>query len=134
MRNENINPDTNFESIKMGYSHAVKSSGSVMIHCSGQVAWDKDYNLVGVDDVGKQTHQVLENLKLVLEASGAGIDDIVSLRTYVVNLNPSLLEPIGKAMSNFYGSTKPAANTMIGVDSLALPDFLIEIEATAVKD
>ena len=56
---------------------------------------------------------------------------MVRLRTYVVNHNPSLLEPVGKAISEFYGQAMPAANTWIGVHALALPEFLIEIEATA---
>ena len=83
-------------------------------------------------DISAQTRQVLSNLKQVLEAAGAEISDIVRLRTYVSDLNPSLLEPIGKAIGEFYGSEAPAANTMIGVQSLALPEFLVEIEATAV--
>lgn len=132
MKNETLNPEALFESVQMGYSHGVKTTGTVTIHCSGQVAWDKELNLVGGDDVGAQARQVLANLHQVLESAGAEVADIVRLRTYVVNLNPSLLEPIGRAIGEFYGSVTPAANTLIGVQSLALPDFLIEIEATAV--
>ena len=131
MNNEIVNPDTLFNSVPMGYSHAVISKGSVHIHCSGQVAWDKDQNLVG-DDVGEQARQVLANLKEVLASAGAEVRDIIQLRTYVVNLNPALLEPIGRSIGEFYGGSAPAANTLIGVQSLALPEFLIEIEATAV--
>ena len=132
MKNEIVNPETLFNSAPMGYSHAVKSSGAITIHCSGQVAWDSDLNLVGGDDVGAQARQVLINLRQVLDSSSAEIADIVRLRTYVVNLNPSVLEPIGRAIGEFYGNVIPAANTLIGVQTLALPDFLIEIEATAV--
>lgn len=132
MNNEIINPDALYASVQMGFSHAVKSVGNVTIHCSGQVAWDQDNNVVGAGDVGAQARQALANLKVVLEASGAQVSDIVRLRTYVVNHNPSLLEPIGQAIGEFYGDVIPAANTWIGVQALALPDFLIEIEATAV--
>ncbi|MGB0383936.1 MAG: RidA family protein [Ardenticatenaceae bacterium] len=131
MTKETINPEALYESVQMGFSHAVKSDGQVTIHCSGQVAWDKDHNLVGAGDVGEQARQALANLKVVLEAAGAQVSDIVRLRTYVVNHNPSLLEPIGQAIGEFYGDVMPAANTWIGVQALALPDFLIEIEATA---
>jgi len=132
MANERINPDALYASVPMGYSHAVKSDGAVTIHCSGQIAWDKNNTLVGEGDVGQQAQQVLANVKSVLQAAGAQVSDVVSLRTYVVNNNPSLFEPIGKALAEFYGDTMPAANTWIGVQSLALPEFLIEIEATAV--
>ncbi len=131
MTNETINPESLYATTPMGYSHAVKARGKTTIHCSGQIAWDKENNLVGANDIGAQARQVLENLKVVLAESGAGIEDIVRLRTYVVNHNPSLLEPISIAIGEFYGPITPAANTLIGVQALAIPDFLIEIEATA---
>lgn len=131
MSKDFINPDALYNSVEMGFSHAVKSDGSVTLHCSGQVAWDKDQNIVAEGDVGGQARQALANLKVVLEAAGATIGDIVQLRTYVVNHNPSLLEPIGRAIGEFYAGATPAANTLIGVQALALPEFLIEIEATA---
>ena len=129
-----INPDTLYKSLEMGFSQAVKSKGAVTIHCAGQVAWDKDCNLVGDGDVGKQAQQALANLKVVLNAAGAEVSDVVRLRTYVVGHNPALLEPIGIAIAEFYGDVTPATNTLIGVQALAMPDFLIEIEATAEID
>jgi enamine deaminase RidA (YjgF/YER057c/UK114 family) len=54
------------------------------------------------------------------------------MRTYVVNHDPSKLEPVTKEMMEFYAGATPAPNTWIGVQALALPDFLIEIEVTAV--
>jgi enamine deaminase RidA (YjgF/YER057c/UK114 family) len=128
---EKINPEDLYPSVNFGFSHAVKSDRKTTVHCSGQVAWDKDYNVVGPGDVGAQARQALANLKLVLAASGAGVGDIVRIRTYVVNHDPSLLEPIGQALGEFWGDVVPASNTWIGVQALAMPDFLIEIEATA---
>lgn len=132
MANTFVNPDGLFESIPMGYSHAVKRAAGETVHISGQVAWDKNCSLVGANDVGAQARQVLTNLKQVLEAAGADESNVVSLRIYVVGLDPSMLEPIGIAIAEFYGAVTPAANTMLGVHSLALPEFLIEIEAVAV--
>lgn len=131
MSREIINPEELYESLQYGFSHAVKSDTKATVHCSGQVAWDKDCNIVGAGDVGVQARQALANLKVVLAAAGVGVGDLVRLRTYVVNHNPSLMEPIGQALAEFYGDEMPAANTWIGVQALALPDFLIEIEATA---
>ncbi|RBP53564.1 RidA family protein [Arenicella xantha] len=128
---EKINPEELYASVNYGFSHAVKSDCAVTIHCSGQVAWDKDYNVVGQGDVGAQARQALANLNVVLAESGASVSDIVRIRTYVVNHDPSLIEPIGQALGEFWGDVTPAANTWIGVQALAMPDFLIEIEATA---
>lgn len=111
MTGERINPETLYASVQMGYSHAVKSKGKSTIHCSGQVAWDVNNKIVGEGDIGLQAQQVLANLRLVLHEAGAQVSDIVRLRTYVVNHEPSLLEPVGKAIAEFYGETIPAANT-----------------------
>ncbi len=129
-----INPASLYESTAYGFSHAVASNGSTLVHCAGQVAWDREYNLVGGSDLGAQARQALANLKAVLAEAGAGVEDIVRLRTYVVNHNPDCIEPVGEALAEFYGDVMPAANTWIGVQALALPDFLIEIEATAQLD
>ena len=131
MKREAINPDSMYGSVQYGFSHAIKSSRPVSIHCAGQVAWDKDYKVVGGADIGAQARQALSNLKEVLAAAGATPADVVRMRTYIVNHRPEYLEPIGAALAEFYGEVIPAANTLIGVQSLALPDFLIEIEVTA---
>ena len=131
MANEKINPETLYSTVQMGYSHAVRSEGQVVIHCSGQIAWDSNNRIVGEGDIAVQTRQVLVNLKSVLVDAGAEIEDVVQLRSYVVDLNPSLLEPIGRAIAEFYKGITPAANTLIGVQALALPEFLVEIEAVA---
>jgi enamine deaminase RidA (YjgF/YER057c/UK114 family) len=60
MSKEMINPEALYPSIQMGFSHAVKSDGNVTIHCSAQVAWDKDNNIVGSGDVGEQARQALK--------------------------------------------------------------------------
>lgn len=134
MTRKAINPDSLYGSVQYGFSHAVESRGARTIHCAGQVAWDSEYNLVGGGDAGAQARQALSNLKAVLAAAGATPADVVRIRTYVVNHSPELLEPIGMALGEFWGDVTPAANTWIGVQSLALPDFLVEIEATAQLD
>ena len=131
MTRNTINPESMYGSVQYGFSHAVKSNGSVRIHCAGQVAWDENYNIVGGNDIGAQAKQALHNLKTVLAEAGAGPADVVRMRTYVVNHKVEYLEPVGMAIAEFYGNALPAANTWIGVQSLALPEFLIEIEVTA---
>ena len=132
MPNKRINPPELYDSVSFGFSHAVESEGTRLLHCSGQVAWDKDHNLVGEGDLLAQARQALSNLKTVLAEAGATPADIVRIRTYVVDHTPDKLETVGPAMMEFYGDAMPAANTWLGVQALALPGFLIEIEATAV--
>lgn len=134
MTAERLNPPEMYSSVEYGFSHAVVSTGARMIHCAGQVAWDRDHNLVGEGDLAAQAEKSLSNLKAVLAAAGATPADVVRLRTYIVDHTPDKLMTIAPAMQAFYGDALPAANTVVGVPALALPGFLIEIEATAVVD
>lgn len=126
-----INPTTMYQSVPFGFSHAVEQHGGRTLHLSGQVAWNASGELVGAQDLLAQTRQVLLNLKEVLRDAGATPADVVRLRTYVVNHSPEHLAAVCGLISEFYEGAEPAANTFIGVQALALPDFLIEIEATA---
>ena len=87
---------------------------------------------MGAGDLTAQTRHALANLRQVLASAGATPADVVRLRTYVVNHTPDKLGPVCAEIAAFYGDAAPAANTFIGVQALALPDFLIEIEADAV--
>jgi enamine deaminase RidA (YjgF/YER057c/UK114 family) len=132
MRAERINPPTLYNSVQYGFSHAVRQRGGDTLHLAGQVAWDKDGKLVGAGDLAAQTRQALANIRTVLAAAGASPADIVRLRTYVVGHSPDKLGPVLGEIGQFYGDAVPASNTFVGVQALALPDFLVEIEATAV--
>ncbi len=126
-----INPEGLYNSLNFGFSHATLQDGGRTLHLAGQVAWDAACNVVGGSDLALQTRQALANLKAVLAAAGASPADVVRLRTYVVDHSPDKLGPVLAEVAAFYGDTVPAPNTFIGVQALALPDFLIEIEAIA---
>lgn len=134
MPNTKINPAGLYDAVGYGFSHAALQDGGRTLHLAGQVAWDKDCNVIGGDDLAAQTRQALANLKTVLAEVGATPANIVRLRTYVVNHSPDKLGVVLPEVGAFYAGETPAPNTFIGVAALALPDFLIEIEATAVID
>lgn len=131
MAAERVNPDTLYPSLDYGFSHAAVSQPGCLLHLAGQVAWDRDRNLVGPGDLAAQARQALANLTAVLADQGATPADLVRIRTYVVNHTPDKIEAVAPELVAFYGDALPAPNTWIGVQALALPDFLIEIEATA---
>ena len=134
MKRKPINPATMYKATPYGFSHAVEQNGGRTLHMSGQVAWNAASELIGKGDLAAQTRQALANLKQVLAEVGGTPANIVRLRTYVVGHTPDKLGPVTEEILAFYGDTVPAANTWIGVQALAMPDFLIEIEATAVLD
>ena len=134
MPKEYINPDSLFPSLPHGFSQMVIATGKKMVFISGQTAWDARKNIVGGDSVLEQARQAFRNLETVMEAAGGTLKDIVALRIYVVDYQAESGTAVGTALREFFSSENPPASTWIGVSALAAPEFLIEIEATAVLD
>jgi len=120
--------------VPRGYSHTVTVSGGRTIYVSGQVALNAQGEIVGKGDLRAQMHQALENLRLALAGSGASFKDIVKWNTYVVGFKPDQLTILREVRAEILKDVTPPASTFIGVQALAIPDFLIEIEAIAVVD
>ena len=134
MPKEYVNPDSLFPSVQHGFSQVVVASGRKMVFISGQTAWDIRKKTVGGDSLLEQARQALRNVQAAIEAAGGTLKDIVSLRIYIVNYQPENAEAVSIALQEFFSSENPPASTWIGVSALAVPEFLIEIEAIAVLD
>ena len=134
MSKEFINPDSLFRSLPHGFSQIVVATGKRMVFISGQTAWDERKNIIGRDSVLEQARQAFRNLEKAMEAAGGTLKDIVALRIYVVDYQAECGTAIGTALREVFTSKKPPTSTWIGVSTLADPEFLIEIEATAVLD
>jgi 2-iminobutanoate/2-iminopropanoate deaminase len=134
MSKEYINPNSLFPSLPHGFSQVVIASGRKMVFISGQTAWDTRKNIVGGESVLEQARQAFRNLDAAIKAAGGTLKDIVALRIYVVDYQAESGTAVGTALREFFSSQNPPASTWIGVSALAVPEFLIEIEATAVLD
>ena len=134
MKIQHINPENLFPSLQFGFTQVVSTHGGRTIRCSGQTAWDKDMKIIGEGDFAAQTRAAYENVRAALASAGAEPRDIVRMRTYIVDYTPEYLEPLGIETAAFFGDHPPPAATLLGVASLATPEFMIEIEVTAVID
>ena len=134
MPKEYVNPNNLFPSLPYGFSQVVIATGKKMVFISGQTAWDAEKNIVGGDSVLEQARQAFRNLETAMVAAGGTLKDIVTLRIYVVDYKAESGTAVGTALREFFSPEKPPASTWIGVSALADPEFLIEIEATAVLD
>ena len=131
MSRQSIQPDKLFDSSPYGFSQVVACSGQSLVYCAGQTANDKDLNFLGAGDLKVQLEASLENVRIALAAAGAEPRDVVSIRTYIVDYTPEYLDIISPVMNDFFVDNLPAS-TLVGVQALALPHFMCEIEATAV--
>ncbi|HSB10150.1 MAG TPA: RidA family protein [Blastocatellia bacterium] len=134
MTKEHLNPATLFPSVQLGFSQLVTARGGHTVYISGQTAWDSEKRIVGGMDLGEQTRQALRNIRTAVETAGGTLADVVSIRIYVVNYRRADARVIGEAIREFFPADKPPASTLIGVASLAVEEFMIEIEAIAVVD
>jgi 2-iminobutanoate/2-iminopropanoate deaminase len=134
MPKEYVNPKTLFPSSPHGFSQAVVATGRKMVFISGQTAWDEEKNIVGANNMLEQARQALRNVKAAMEAAGGRLQDIVALRIYLVNYHLESAAAVGSALKELFPSESSPASTWIVVSALAVPEFLIEIEATAVLD
>ena len=107
------------------YSQAVKSNGLLFI--SGQVAVDKNGNLVG-QDIATQTDQVMRNMKATLEAAGCTFNDVIKISIFLVNLEDR--PKFHEARKKYFTGEQPAS-TLLVVKSLANKGYLVEVEAVA---
>jgi 2-iminobutanoate/2-iminopropanoate deaminase len=112
------------------YSQAMKVTGArVILYIAGQVAYDDKGNPAHPGDFKAQARAVLEAVKAQVEAGGGTMQDIVKVNTYLTDIRHRAdYAPIRE---EFFGSKMPA-HTLVAVAALALPEFLIEVEAVAV--
>lgn len=122
-----ISSQTKWENI-VGYSRAVKVGN--IIEVSGTVASDGS-NLVGKDDAYLQTKFILNKIESALKEADASLNDVVRTRIYVKDI--SKWREVAKAHLEVFGKIKPATS-MVEVSSLISPEYLVEIEATAILD
>ena len=108
------------------YSHGIRI-GSVL-YSAGQTSRDASGQLVGIGDVGRQAEQAFYNLALVLQAAGMGFGDIVRLNIFACRVGdlPAIFE-----VANRYFTGHAPALTAAMVDSLAYPEYLLELEVIA---
>jgi reactive intermediate/imine deaminase len=100
-----------------------------MLFISGQVAWDRDGNLLSIGDAGGQARQAFRNMGELLQAAGGTLDDIVKLTFYLTNMDD--WEAVRKVREQCFNPPYPAA-TSVEVSSLRYPEFLLEVDAIAV--
>ena len=115
-----------------GYTHVVEVTAGRPAYISGQVALDRDGELVGPGDIRAQARQVLENLRAALQTVGASFDQVVKLNAYLLDITQ--LPAIREIRDQYVDTARPPASTAVEVRRLAVDGLLIEVEAVAVLE
>lgn len=124
-KRQNISSGAPWEDI-VGYSRAVRVGNTVEV--TGTVGI-KDGKVVGENDAYAQTKRSLEIIAETLQKAGASLSDVVRTRIFVTDI--SRWEEYGRAHQEVFGDIRPCT-TMVEVSALISPEYLVEIEATAI--
>jgi 2-iminobutanoate/2-iminopropanoate deaminase len=111
------------------YAAAILATGTRVLEISGALAEGPDGSPVAGGDAEAQARQCLQNIDGVLRAAGATKDDIVRIGVYLTDMADRAA--VARARVEYFGDHKPAA-TLVAVKALVLPEFKVEIEATAI--
>jgi reactive intermediate/imine deaminase len=100
------------------------------IFVSGQLPVDSSGALVGGDDVAAQARQVFANIAAVLAEAGAGLEDVVQLNLFLLDVHD--IPRIAGVRRELFGEHRPAS-TAVGTSGLLLPGAKLEVNAIALR-
>ncbi|MEJ6488151.1 RidA family protein [Leucobacter sp. USCH14] len=101
-----------------------------VVYLRGQIGQDLDTReSVGIGDVVAQTEQAMSNIKMLLDEAGSRLEDIVKVTIYIID--PRYREDVYRTVGRWLAGVYPVS-TGIVVQALARPEWLVEIDATAV--
>ena len=111
-----------------GYSQGVKVGNTIYV--AGQVSHDDEGSVVAPGDMRAQMWQAYDNVRKVLAQYGATMGDVVDEVLFVTDIEAAFAA--GPALrSTVYGGTPVTASTLVQVERLAFPEFMIEIKCVA---
>lgn len=110
------------------YAQSVKVGDT--IYLSGQVSHDDKGNLVGPGDIETQLRQVYINIKRLLGMYGAKMENIVDETLFVTDMDSAFSVAV-KCRKDIFGGTPALASTIVQIQRLAFPEYLIEIKCVA---
>ena len=109
------------------YNQAIKAGN--FVYCSGQIAINPNTNKIDfLGDIKGETTQVLNNLKAVLTASGASLEDVIKTTIFLTDLNN--FQIVNEIYSDFFQNEPCPARACVEVSSLP-KGVLIEIDCVA---
>jgi enamine deaminase RidA (YjgF/YER057c/UK114 family) len=115
------------------YSHVARMAPGELAFIAGQVAVDKAGTTVGAGDLAAQTQQVFTNIGDILKDLGSGFDQVVQLTTYLTSADaiPAFMAARSELFPKLYPAGKYPPNTLLVIDRLVKPEFLIEVAVIA---
>jgi enamine deaminase RidA (YjgF/YER057c/UK114 family) len=101
-----------------------------VVYLRGQIGQDLDTReSVGIGDAAAQAEKAMANIKMLLEEAGSRLDHIVKVTIYLTDIR--YREPVYNVMGKWLKGVYPVFTGLV-VTALARPEWVVEIDATAV--
>ena len=115
------------------YSHVARVAPGELAFIAGQVAIDAAGNPVGVGDLALQVEQVFANLGTILKDLGTSFEAVAQFTTYLTRSDsiPTFMAARQQIFARLFADGRYPPNTLLVVDRLVKPEFLLEVEAIA---
>ena len=115
------------------YSQITRVKASEFVYIAGQLAANRDGQIVGVDDFDAQCVQVFANIETALKSVGGGWSNVVEFTTYLVHSQdiPKFMTYRKREFPKFFPNGAYPPNTLLMVDRLVQEPFLVEVKAIA---
>jgi enamine deaminase RidA (YjgF/YER057c/UK114 family) len=127
-----VNPDVLGKPLGQ-YSHLTRVKASEFLYIAGQVAGDKDGNIVGAGNFDAQCSQVFANIEAALISQGASFANVVQFTTYLVKAQdiPKFMQFRLREFPHMFPNGVYPPNTLLIVDRLVQEAFLLEVQTIA---
>ena len=110
--------------------HAVVTEGGKTVWMRGQCPQNLDDGInIKSNDPAEQTHKVMQNIKQLIEEAGGSMEHLVKIVIYITDINNR--EVIYNVIGEYTKGVYPVSTGLV-VNRLARPEWLVEIDATAV--
>ena len=114
------------------YSHGYKIDlgNAELIFTTGQIALDKNGNVVHPNDAAKQAEFIFQSLQEILKQAGSSLDDSVKATIFVTDIND--FKKISEVRNKYFKNSEPVS-TLVQVSKLVKPECKVEIEVIAIR-
>jgi enamine deaminase RidA (YjgF/YER057c/UK114 family) len=132
LKRRSLNPWSWQDAFQFVQANELVGVGRVLL-CSGQASLDEQARPLHVGDMRGQLEQAFDNLERVLAEGGMELGDVVRLTCYATDI-PAYRQASDVLRGRLARAGCKTAFTLLGVTSLAYPELLVELEATAVRE
>ncbi len=114
------------------FSHGilVPLPGADLLFMTGQLAVDKDRNVIAPNDAKTQAEVIFQNIGRILQEAGLGFDHVVKAQLFLTNMKD--LPAVAEVRNKYFATSKPVS-TLLEVSKLVREGCCLEVEVTAIR-